>query len=106
MDTWALIVVLSFVRLYAMRLPASERTILTLLVGRSPSYGLELVAASKGRLTRGGIYVTLGRMEEKGLVTSAAAEGGRRLYRPTAFGHRALLAARIFAGEISLEAKP
>lgn len=53
----------------------------------------------------GGIYVTLGRMEEKGLVTSAAAEAGRRFYRPTALGERALMAARVFAGQIKLEAK-
>lgn len=90
-----------------MRLATSERTILSLLVDKNPSYGLELVAASAGRLTRGGIYVTLGRMEEKGLVASAPADGGRRLYRPTALGERALLAARVFAGEITLDgAKP
>ena len=88
-----------------MRLPKSERTILTLLVGRGPRYGLELVQASRGVLTRGGIYVTLGRMEEKGLVTSAASEGGRRVYRPTALGERALLAARLFAGQIKLGAQ-
>ena len=90
-----------------MRLARSERTILSLLVEKSPRYGLELVAASSGRLTRGGIYVTLGRMEEKGLVASTPSEGGRRLYEPTSLGHRALLAARVFAGEIMLDgAKP
>jgi len=57
-------------------------------------------AASRGRLKRGGIYVTLGRMEEKGLVTSRAGDGGRRLYRPTALGERALVAAQVFAGKI------
>jgi DNA-binding PadR family transcriptional regulator len=89
-----------------MRLPASERAILALLIDRGePGYGLELVGASRGRLKRGGIYVTLGRMESKGLVTSQPAEGGRRLYRPTALGERALLAARVFAGEIKLGAK-
>lgn len=61
--------------------------------------------ASRGRLTRGGIYVTLGRMEDKHLVTSAPAEGGRRVYRPTALGERALTAAKLFAGQISLGAK-
>jgi hypothetical protein len=44
-----------------MRVPASEKVILTLLIARGPCYGLELVKASRGRLTRGGIYVTLGR---------------------------------------------
>ena len=58
-------------------------------------YGLELVAASKGRLKRGTVYVTLGRMEEKGLVTSRLEDappdaGGlpRRLYEATALGRR------------------
>jgi DNA-binding PadR family transcriptional regulator len=89
-----------------MRLAASERVILGLLAARGPSYGLELVKASRGRLTRGGIYVTLGRMEEKGLVTSADGEAGRRVYRPTALGERALLAARLFAGEVKMAVKP
>jgi len=85
-----------------MRLPASEQTILDLLSSRGTSYGLELVAASGGRLTRGGIYVTLGRMEQKGLVMSEPAEAGRRRYRMTGLGERALLAARIFSGEVPL----
>ena len=88
-----------------MWLPLSERVILTLLVARGPSYGLELVQASKGALKRGGIYVTLGRMEEKGLVMSAHGEDGRRRYRPTALGERALLAARVFSGQVRLGAR-
>jgi DNA-binding PadR family transcriptional regulator len=89
-----------------MRLPTSEHLILELLGGREASYGLELVAASRGRLKRGGIYVTLGRMEQKGLVRSESADGGRRLYRMTGLGHRALLAARVFAGTAVVEVKP
>ena len=85
-----------------MRLPGSERLILTLLTARGACYGLELVDASGGRLKRGGIYVTLGRMEEKGLIRSATSEGSRRLYKATALGERALLAARIFAGQVKL----
>jgi DNA-binding PadR family transcriptional regulator len=88
-----------------MRVARSERLILSLLVSRGPSYGLELVKASRGKLTRGGIYVTLGRMEEKGFVASSAAEAGRRVYRPTALGERALVAARVLSGEIRLGAK-
>jgi DNA-binding PadR family transcriptional regulator len=41
-------------------------------------------------------------MEEKGLVTSASSDSGRREYRATALGERALLAARLFAGEITI----
>lgn len=100
-----LTVVLHNVRFRLMKLPASEHTILELLEANESCYGLELVAASEGRLTRGGIYVTLGRMEQKGLVISDPAEGGRRLYRATGLGERALLAARIFSGDAALEAK-
>ena len=85
-----------------MRLARSEALILEILAARGEAYGLELVEASRGRLKRGGIYVTLGRMEEKGLVRLAAADAGRRLYRPTALGARAHLAARIFSGDIKV----
>jgi len=62
-------------------------------------YGLQLVAASKRRLKRGTVYVTLGRMEDKGYITShleaAPPEVGgmpRRIYEPTALGRRILAA--------------
>jgi PadR family transcriptional regulator PadR len=80
-------------------LPPKEALILELLIGEPEMYGLQLVAASKRRLKRGTVYVTLGRMEEKGFITSRlenrpADEGGmpRRLYEPTAFGRRVLRA--------------
>ena len=80
-------------------LPPKEALILELLVGESEMYGLQLVAASKRRLKRGTVYVTLGRMEEKGFITSrledAPPEAGglpRRVYEPTAFGRRVLRA--------------
>lgn len=78
-----------------MRLPASERLILSLLSNQGSSYGLQLVAASSGRLKRGGIYVTLGRMEEKGLVSSTPQPDGRRIYELKGLGHRALAAIEI-----------
>ena len=63
------------------------------------SYGLQLVATSKGRLKRGTVYVTLGRMEDKGYVTSRTEDapdgaGGlpRRLYEATHYGLRVLKA--------------
>ena len=62
-------------------------------------YGLELVARSKGKLKRGTVYVTLGRMEEKGYISSSLEDpppraGGmpRRLYKPTTLGHRVFAA--------------
>src|SRR5947207_14494619 len=79
------------------RLSAKESLILDLLARGEELYGLQLVAASKGRLKRGTVYVTLGRMEDKGFVTSrledAPAEAGglpRRLYEATALGRRVL----------------
>lgn len=80
-------------------LSSKEQLILQLLVRRQETYGLELVAASKRRLKRGTVYVTLGRMEEKGYITSRLEDappgaGGlpRRVYQPTALGRRVLTA--------------
>ncbi len=74
-----------------------ELLVLTLLARGGALYGLQLVAASKGHLKRGTVYVTLGRMEDKGLITSTAEDpppgaGGlpRRAYAPTALGRRML----------------
>jgi DNA-binding PadR family transcriptional regulator len=79
-------------------LSRTERYILELL-GREERYGLELVTASNGRLKRGTIYVTLGRMEVKGFVRSRtdpepSGHGGlpRRLYAVTPLGRRTLAA--------------
>ena len=83
-----------------MRLAATERLILSLLSNDGPSYGLQLVEASRGRLKRGGIYVTLGKMEEKGLVSSTAQPDGRRIYELKGLGHRALAAIEIM-GDVS-----
>lgn len=82
------------------RLSAKELQVLDLLAHRGGGlYGLQLVAASKGRLKRGTVYVTLGRMEKKGYVTSRvedAPEGAgglpRRLYEATPYGLRVLKA--------------
>ena len=78
-----------------MRLPSIspvEAFILDLVEARD-RYGLELIELSRGRLKRGSIYVTLGRMEHKGFVTSRLehrpADGigpPRRLYRATPYG--------------------
>ena len=79
-------------------LSPKEALILDLLRG-GEMYGLELVTASGGTLKRGTVYVTLGRMEDKGLVASrigdeAPAQGGlpRRLYKPTPYGTQLLSA--------------
>ena len=71
-------------------LSAEESLILELLVHQQEMYGLQLVAASRRRLKRGTVYVTLGRMEEKGYITSRLEDappqaGGlpRRVYEAT-----------------------
>ncbi len=88
-------------------LSGKEMVILDLLVRGQEMYGLEMVAASRRRLKRGTVYVTLGRMEDKGYVTSrleaeSPAGGGprRRLYQATGLGRRVLalwtdMAARV-----------
>jgi PadR family transcriptional regulator PadR len=64
-------------------------------------YGLQLVDTSEGKLKRGTVYVTLGRLEEKGFVesrTKANSEHAglpRPIYRITAAGERALEAADV-----------
>jgi DNA-binding PadR family transcriptional regulator len=78
-------------------LPPKEALILELLVRENGLYGLQLVAASKRRLKRGTVYVTLGRMERKGLVVSRLEDppadvGGmpRRIYEATSLGRSVL----------------
>jgi PadR family transcriptional regulator len=89
-------------------LARSELRILELLL-EGDAFGLELVERSKGALKRGTVYVTLGRMQEKGFVESwiePLPAGGiglpRRIYRPTAYGLRVLdawaIAARALRG--------
>jgi PadR family transcriptional regulator PadR len=94
-------------------LPRKERLILELLTSVGPLYGLQLVDQSDGALKRGTVYVTLGRMEAKGLVESQqepVPPGGiglpRRIYRPTVLGARMLRAWTAFARELAWEMKP
>jgi DNA-binding PadR family transcriptional regulator len=94
-------------------LPGKEQLILALLVSEGPMFGLQLVDRSEGALKRGTVYVTLGRMEAKGLVESEQdplPSGGiglpRRVYRPTALGERTLRAWKVFTLELAWEMKP
>jgi DNA-binding PadR family transcriptional regulator len=93
-------------------LSSKEACVLELLVARGELYGLELVASSDGALKRGTVYVTLARMEEKGLVAGeqerdAAPHPGlpRRRYRPTALGRKVLEAQRAFAAALAAPAR-
>lgn len=80
----------------APRLPEKEALILDLLAAAGEAFGLELVEASDGRLKRGTVYVTLGRLVEKGYLSTVQEEPRtgsiglpRRLYRLTPLGSRA-----------------
>lgn len=63
-----------------------ENFILTCLSDGRPWYGLDLVKASDGLLSPGTVYVTLGRMEERGLIVGGRTPPGvenpfqRRVY--------------------------
>lgn len=76
---------------------AAEHLIVELLVEHEELFGLRMVELSGGRLKRGTVYVTLGRMQEKGYVESrqeplppGAIGLPRRLYRPTGLALRVL----------------
>ena len=80
-------------------LSATERLINELLMAHEELFGLRMVELSDGRLKRGTVYVTLGRMQEKGYLESRQEplpEGAiglpRRLYRPTGLAMRILAA--------------
>ena len=93
-------------RARASKLSSIEAVILDLLRSRE-MYGLELVDESDGFLKRGTVYVTLGRMEEKGFVAwrtdAEATHPGmpRRLYRATPLGAKVLEAWSMVAAHLS-----
>jgi DNA-binding PadR family transcriptional regulator len=83
------------------RFSGAERLIVELLAAHDELFGLRMVELSEGRLKRGTVYVTLGRMTEKGYLESRQEplpEGAiglpRRLYRPTGLAMRVLAAWR------------
>jgi PadR family transcriptional regulator, regulatory protein PadR len=91
------------------RLSPKESLIVELLLRDTELYGLQLVASSRGRLKRGTVYVTLGRMEDKGFITSREVapppdEGGlpRRIYRATALGRHVYEAWNMAAAHMAL----
>jgi PadR family transcriptional regulator, regulatory protein PadR len=94
------------------RLPSisSTESLVLDLLESSERYGLELDDASKGRLKRGSIYVTLGRMEVKGFVESRQEDRApgaiglpRRLYRPTPYGLKVRDAYRLLRDALALK---
>ena len=85
------------------RVSGKEEEILELLMEHQKLYGLEMVAKSNS-LKRGTIYVTLNRLEDKGLVKSrevqpkkGARGPARRVYSITMDGKRVAMAVRDYA---------
>lgn len=77
------------------RLPsAKEVLVLEMLLGTQKMYGLEMVKQKPKDLKRGTIYVTLNRMEDRGLIVSEKEDNpniaglARRLYRITGYGQQ------------------
>ncbi len=92
---------------------AAERLIVDLLAHQGELFGLQMVEQSGGRLKRGTVYVTLGRMHEKGYLESrqeALPEGAiglpRRLYRPTGLALRVLAAWQTAESSFAANAEP
>jgi PadR family transcriptional regulator, regulatory protein PadR len=91
------------------RLSSKEALILRLLIRRGEMYGLELVNEASGELKRGTVYVTLGRMADKGYVTSRTIpqdDGSgipKRLFQATGFGTRVLNAWDLASASLAWE---
>lgn len=90
---------------------AAEHLIVELLVEHEELFGLQMVELSRGRLKRGTVYVTLGRMQDKGYLESrqeplppGAIGLPRRLYRPTGLALRIRdawrAAAQVYGGVV------
>lgn len=83
----------------------TELKVLALLEENVGMYGLELVRQSGGKLKRGTVYVTLGRLEERGLVRSAVLRKPghpglpRPVYSITKDGYRMLEAWKVASNQ-------
>lgn len=66
-----------------------EWLVLDLLRTGRERYGLEMVREAEGKLKRGTVYVLLGKMEKRRLISSEPADDtGRRKYKITGSGQR------------------
>ena len=90
-----------------------EAIILQLLIANGEMYGLELVNAAPDKIKRGTVYVTLGRMADKGYVESRQVPGDegtgglpRRLFQATGYGARVLHAWELAASSLILGVAP
>jgi PadR family transcriptional regulator PadR len=88
---------------------ATESLVLDLL-GAGERFGLEMIELAGGKLKRGSVYVTLGRMEAKGFVTSRQEERQpgsiglpRRLYKATPYGLKVRAAYQLLREALALK---
>lgn len=94
------------------RLSDIEIIILQMLTAESRMFGLDMVRKSEGSLKRGTVYVTLQRMEEKGLVSSEREEIStesvipRKFYKATRAGILSLEAILQFANAMKVSTVP
>ena len=95
------------------RLSPKEAIILQLLIAHGEMYGLELVNAAPDKIKRGTVYVTLGRMADKGYVESRQMPGDegtgglpRRLFQATGHGTRVLHAWELAGSTFALGTVP
>ena len=82
--------------------PSALEALVLRILTTGESYGLDLVKKGDGALKRGSIYVTLGRMEKKGFISSRQEESTpdyigipRRIYKIEGSGLRALRAVEL-----------
>lgn len=102
----------------AHHLAPNEALILEIMNGEVEMFGLQIVEASGGKLTRQSIYVTLSRMEAKGFITSRIETahavrdqkgwigGTKRFYKTSKLGFAHLAAYRTIAALEALEGPP
>ena len=91
------------------RLSPKEAIILQLLIAHGEMYGLELVNAAPDKIKRGTVYVTLGRMADKGYVESRTVpqdDGSgmpKRVFHATGYGARVLSAWELASAALAWE---
>lgn len=95
------------------RLSPKEAIILQFLIANGEMYGLELVNAAPDKIKRGTVYVTLGRMADKGYVDSRQVPGDegtgglpRRLFQATGYGARVLHAWELASSTLTFGVAP
>ena len=87
---------------YLPKFSAAERLIIELLVEHDELFGLQMVAFSAGRLKRGTVYVTLGRMVERAI----SSRGRNRCPRARSDCRAGSIAPRLSRCEFSRRGRP